>query len=438
MTNEQRNKKFIKDFGVYAIGNLGSKLVMFLMVPLYTYFIKDPADYGYYDLCQNFCLMMIPITMLQLRDGAFRFLLGSNDEGEKKLIISFVARTLLASNLTVVALTSIVGFFMHIPFMWHTIALLLVMTLYEVQAQIMRGLGNNKAFVAMGIITSLGIGVMSVVLVGWLRLGILGVFWANIASRLLSMVILELKTHSIVGHLNFRMPTNGLGKQILRYSLPLIPTAVCWWATSNSNRYFIKEYCGLDANGLYAMASKFAGIILTLSIIFYQTWQETAIVQYHSKDRDRFFSNIFNNYIYVLALLLIGYTFIVKICSGWLVGETYQAGIKYIYPLGAATVLYALTAFFELGYQCSKETGRALPSVVLTASVCLLLNFTLIPTFGIDGAIASSIIAYLTLITYRWIETKKRYYTISFYRASWLPLIMMVISAVPFAKTTAT
>ena len=70
-----RKKKFIKDFGIYAIGNLGSKLITFLMIPLYTYFVEKPSDYGYFDLCFQVCLLMFPIVTLQLRDGAFRFLL---------------------------------------------------------------------------------------------------------------------------------------------------------------------------------------------------------------------------------------------------------------------------------------------------------------------------------------------------------------------------
>ena len=46
-----RGSKFLKDIGVYAIGNIGSKLITFLMVPLYTYFVHDTGDFGYYDVC---------------------------------------------------------------------------------------------------------------------------------------------------------------------------------------------------------------------------------------------------------------------------------------------------------------------------------------------------------------------------------------------------
>ena len=44
-----RSTKFINDIFIYAIGNLGSKLITFLLVPLYTYYIS-PDDFGYYDI----------------------------------------------------------------------------------------------------------------------------------------------------------------------------------------------------------------------------------------------------------------------------------------------------------------------------------------------------------------------------------------------------
>ena len=76
--HQNRSKKFIKAIGLYAIGNLGSKLITFLMVPLYTYFV-NPADYGLYDLSLTLIFFAIPFMTLQLRDGAFRFLVDNID-----------------------------------------------------------------------------------------------------------------------------------------------------------------------------------------------------------------------------------------------------------------------------------------------------------------------------------------------------------------------
>lgn len=45
-----RGKQFLKSVGIYAVGNIGSKLITFLMIPLYTFFVET-SEFGYYDLC---------------------------------------------------------------------------------------------------------------------------------------------------------------------------------------------------------------------------------------------------------------------------------------------------------------------------------------------------------------------------------------------------
>ena len=74
-----RGRKFINDIFIYAIGNLGSKLITFLLVPLYTYFIS-PEDFGYYDIALNISFLGIGLLSFQLKDGVFRFLLDNEEE----------------------------------------------------------------------------------------------------------------------------------------------------------------------------------------------------------------------------------------------------------------------------------------------------------------------------------------------------------------------
>ena len=86
----ERSSKFLKDLGIYAIGNLGSKIITFAMVPLYTFFVKDTGDFGYYDLCLTVIFLIMPFVTLQLRDGAFRFLLETRDCDARGRIITFI------------------------------------------------------------------------------------------------------------------------------------------------------------------------------------------------------------------------------------------------------------------------------------------------------------------------------------------------------------
>lgn len=426
-----RGSKFMKDISVYAIGNIGSKIITFLMVPMYTYFVHDTSDFGYYDLCLTVCLLLIPFVTLQLRDGAFRFLLDCDDETQRHRIVTFVSRTMLTTITLSCIVAALLAIFTPIHHMGYILGLLVAMSLQEVYSQVFRGLGNNRAFVSVGILSALGIGVFSVLFVAGLGWGIKGVFMANIIARVLALVLVEAKVRLITHNTQWSLNAQGIGRDILRYTLPLLPGSLCWWLTGSSDRLFITHFLGLDVNGVYAVAIRFTGIINTLAIIFYQAWQETAILQYNSPDRDHFFSKMFNSYIFLLALILVGYVFMLKVNYGWLVADEYSESLLYIYPLGLAAVIFALAAFFDMGYQCAKDTPRTLPAIILAAIVNIALNFALIKPLGVYGVMATQLVTYLVLFTYRW-HDMKRYFTLTMKRRTIIPILLMAVSAIPF------
>jgi len=213
----------MKDIGVYAIGNIGSKLITFLMVPLYTYFVHDTSDFGYYDVCLTVCLLLLPFFTLQLRDGAFRFLLDCDDETQRRRIVSFVARTMLSSLFVTLLVAVVLALFTHIDYLGYTVGLLIAMSLQEVYSQVFRGLGNNRAFVMVGILSALGIGVFSVIFVAYMGWGIKGIFLANIIARVLALLLVEAKVRLITRHTSWNINIGKVGWEILRFTLPLLP-----------------------------------------------------------------------------------------------------------------------------------------------------------------------------------------------------------------------
>lgn len=436
-TNDNNNKtssrssKFIKDIGVYAIGNIGSKIITFLMVPLYTYFVHDTSDFGYYDLCLTVCLLLLPFVTLQLRDGAFRFLLDCNDDSQRQRIVTFVSRTMLTTMSVSVLAAVAIAMVTSVQYIGYVVGLLIAMSVQEVYSQVFRGLGNNKAFVAVGMLAALGIGIFSIIFVAVLGWGIKGIFLANIIARILALVLVESRVRLITTNTRWSINYRDVGRDIVRYTLPLLPGSLCWWLTGSSDRLFITHFLGLDINGVYAVAIRFTGIINTLGIIFYQAWQETAILQYNSPDRNRFFSKTFNTYIFLLAIIFVGYVFMLKVNYGWLVADEYSESLNYIYPLGLSALIFAMVGFFDMGYQCAKDTKRTLPAIVLAAVVNVTLNFSLINPLGIYGVITTLLVTYLVLVIYRW-HDMKRYFTLRFDRRTIIPIIVTLASAAPF------
>ena len=74
------NSKLLTGTIIYAIGNFGTKILSFLIVPMYTYYIAS-SDMGMYDLVNTTLNMLFPLLTLQIADAAYRWLIrgGGNE-----------------------------------------------------------------------------------------------------------------------------------------------------------------------------------------------------------------------------------------------------------------------------------------------------------------------------------------------------------------------
>lgn len=431
MTHTQsRTSKFIKDIGIYAVGSLGSKLITFLLVPLYTFFVPV-AEYGYYDLCLSAILVILGVVCMQMNDGGFRFLVDTTDDKLRQKIISTIYRTVIINSVIVLAVALGVAMFTSIECIWLIVAMLVVMSFYEIAISTYRGLGYTQYFAAAGIITSLVLLVLSLVLVVWMKMGIEGIFLSNIFARITSVACIEMKLKVISRYFSLRTIDRKVWRQLMLYSLPLMINGLCWWVISSSNKFFIRHYIGLAENGQYAVVLKFATILQIISAIFYQAWQENALQQYNSPDRNRFFSSIFNSYIFFMSTLIVLFSFGLKLCYPWILNSDYQQSVVYLYPLAFSSMIYAVSTFFDLGYQCSRNTARSMTSIMLSGVVNVVGNFLLIKPFGTYGIIVSSILSYGVLLVYRAIETRK-YFHIHISAKSWLMFLMVIVNGVLF------
>ena len=72
MGKEANNSnKLVKGTIIYAIGNFGTKILAFLIVPLYTYYIST-SEMGNYDLVTTTVSLLTPIITMRISDAAYR------------------------------------------------------------------------------------------------------------------------------------------------------------------------------------------------------------------------------------------------------------------------------------------------------------------------------------------------------------------------------
>ena len=195
--------------------------------------------------------------------------------------------------------------------------------------------------------------------------------------------------------------------EMLKYSLPMMPTTIIWWVTNVSDRFVVTYICGSAENGLYSAAYKIPTIIALVAGVFNEAWQLSAISESHDREEVKeFFSAVFERYQAILFLgcsLLIPFT---PLATRLLLNESYFEAWSFMPVLLVATVFLSLVTFIGTIYTVKKKTLMSLITAAFGAVLNIILNFTLIPSMGAQGAGIATAISYFAVFVFRAINSK--------------------------------
>lgn len=82
-----KSGELIKNTAIISIGKMGTQVVNFLLLPLYTAKLTTEA-YGNFDYVTTIALFLVPLMTMLMEESMFRFLIDSRTDEEKKIIIS--------------------------------------------------------------------------------------------------------------------------------------------------------------------------------------------------------------------------------------------------------------------------------------------------------------------------------------------------------------
>ncbi|WP_225359922.1 lipopolysaccharide biosynthesis protein [Lacticaseibacillus rhamnosus] len=280
----QKTKKLLGNSAIFAVGNLGSKLITFLMVPLFTNYLST-EQFGTVDLATTTVNMLSPIVALSIADAVFRFLM--DDESDDQAIFTTGLTFTITVSLVLLFLYPVVRFF-HIANGGYILVYLTLVILQALLQNFIRAIEYVKLFAFNGIFSTLIMAVTGYYLIAVLKQGVTGYFCALIFSALSSICLTFFGSRGWRFFSVKKFDTSIL-RSLLKYSIPLIPNAFMWFFTNDASRFFIVAIVGLSANGLYAVANKIPTIINVLYNVFTQAWQISAVEEYQENPRSSFF-----------------------------------------------------------------------------------------------------------------------------------------------------
>ena len=410
-------KNLAVNTALFAANAVATRLMTFLLVPLYTYYMSA-GEYGITDMSLTVISLVTPLATLAVADAAVRFIIEDDSRKSEYAFIGFVVT--LLSILIVAMLTPALDLDVFGGLGKHKVFFLFAYSssaFLQLCSEVARGMGEIKLIPICSGISSMITGVSAFVLIGGCGMTVAGYFISVSVEPLVATCV-----YLTVGRIGARVlegmrkvfAKDDIAKQIkelcvpmLRYALPLIPNSLFWWVGTSINRFFITGMIGIAASGLFAAAGKIPGLLNTAYSVFLQAWQLSAFQESGKEGLDRFFSSVFR----VLQAFISVLCSLISFLAPWvsmlfLQGEFYEAW-PMMSVLLIANLMNVFNSFFGTVYTTTMHTSYIMKTTIVGAASCIALTPALIPVLGISGACVASAVSQALVFVVRAIDSRK-------------------------------
>lgn len=399
--NKYRN--LISNTFIFAIGTFSSKVLVFLLMPLYTKVLSE-AQYGTVDLMVQVGNFLLPLVSCGIVNGIIRF--GLDKYYKKRDVFTTGFLTILFGFIILLILEPIL---VHVPYLNENTMMIYVFVLMSSMrslcSQFVRAKGYVKLYAIDGLLstaTTIFFNVLYLVVLKW---GINGYMLAMISADTLSTLFL-FYVAGLRRYLHIRGLNLSTSREMLRYSIPMIPNSIFWWVNNMASRYMIAYFMGEEYNGLFAVAYKIPTIIVLMSNIFMDAWQMSAVSDSPDK-RASFFTRVFLFYQSLICTAASGLILFSKVITMILVSDSFYESWKYIPLLLLSTIFSCMSTFLGSVYMVEKKSMLNFITTGIGAVINVVLNFLFIPIFGVNGAAFATFLSYFVVFVLRVIDTRR-------------------------------
>ena len=394
-------KRLGRHSAIYGLGGLVSRILAVLLLPLYTKYL-GPVGFGKIETVVAATTVLVIVLRMGISSAFFRFYFDTKDEAHRTLVV----RTSFWFTMTMATAGLIVGCILATPIA-HALQLgddpwlvraafvgLWAQMNYEQLTSLFRVEERSTAFVAASLANVLITVGATVLLVVGLDKGPTGAVVGNFIGTLCVYAVLLAYRRYQLG-LEF---SRDLLRQMNRFGMPLVPSALALWAINFISRIFIGQYKGQAEVGVFSVAVRISSAIVFLMIAFRLAWPAFA----YSIDDDR---EAKRTYSYVLTYLLFVCCWIslaLGVLAPWIVdllaqGPGFARASDAVALLCFASTAYAGYTVVAIGIGRARQTQFNWIVSGAAAVVNIVLNVILIPPYGMVGAAIAAAAAYLAL-----------------------------------------
>lgn len=429
-------KQLTRQTIVYGAGNVLTRLVTFLLLPLFTHLLT-PEEYGLTTLVYIFLGFMNIIYHCGLDAAFMRHYSETKGNQQKRQFFS----TAIWLTLGISGLLSlfIAGFAKPLSLIllgnsqYHhlftlTAGILLLDSLGHIPFALLRIKEKAGIFISiklLNVITTLGLNIYFVAI---LNHGIAGIFTSVfLASAITTLSVFLTTIFSLRATFSLQ-----LAKAYLTFGLPFVPAGLATIAMEMIDRYILASLKDTATVGIYSAGYKLGIFMLLLTTAFHYAWQPFFLKKGKTDESRLVFARIFSYFIMTSLFVWITLSaFIHEIIrfsiSGYsLIGPSYYEAESIVPVILLAYVFQGAYLNFLPGIYFEKKSYTIPIIASLGAVVNIALNFILIPIYGMMGAAAATVGGYVIMSSVTFFISK-RLFAVPY---EWNKIIRIVFSAV--------
>lgn len=406
-------KQLLSDTFVYGISSVLTRFINLLLLPLYTR-VLTPSEYGVLNILNTTFSITWLIALLALDSASFVFFHDKDDLKYRKSVFSSWFWLQTASSVFIATIILIfAGFFSEIFFStkeykteFSLIALLLLANLLpNIVWNWFRSLRKVKATAVFTLVQSLIIIGLNIWLIVGLKWGVKGFFIAQLASGAIMSIASMLILKDWIRPVFFsKTLLNGM----LKYSLPLVPTAIATWGLSSVGGYFIQAFRGTAEVGLYQTGVTMSGLLTFVIASFTQAWGPFALSIKNEQGAKEFYGKVFILYVSVIGFIAASVTVFSSELLSIAVAPSYSGSHWVMSLLCFNAMVIGLNYIASIGLNLAKDMRPFAKAIIIGSVINLFFYYFGAKYFGKEGCALASMLSNLGIVFFIFIYAQKK------------------------------
>ena len=406
-------KRLVKHSAIYGIGHIVTRSLGFLLLPLYTNcFPRD--EFGVAAIMFAYLAIMTLLYTYGLDAAFLRYYILEEDKNNRKQIFSTAFFTVLTTSIIFSGILFFAsGRISELVFSQdvHALGLDLNMLIrcssailaFDALAflpfLVLRAEERSKPFVFFKFINVLVNILLNIWFIGIQKLGVEGIFYANVGSSGFTFLIL---LPIVFKNLTLKYSKLAL-KDLMAFGLPYIPSTLSVVLMDTIDRVILEKFVELELVGLYNAGAKLGMFMALFVAAFRFAWHPFFLATSKQDNAKQVFARVFTYVILACSGVYLILSFFIdnivrfSILGFTIFGKEYWDSTGVVPVIMLAYIFYAAYLNFLIGIYLEKKT-MYLPFITIAGMVAnVTANFLLIPVIGILGAAWARPIAYIVM-----------------------------------------